>query len=117
MSYTLRVLVLLAMAACLPAGEELVGTTSANFLKIPVMARPAAMGEARSRAGLIGADADAADGDALSVRDVDGAGGASVRLSVERWDRGDLSIVDDDVAVEVPCAFIVNGRPFAVMLA
>jgi FdhD protein len=66
---------------------------------------------------LIGADADAADGDALSVRDVDGAGGASLRLPVERWDRGDLSIVDDDVAVEVPCAFVVNGRPFAVMLA
>lgn len=38
----------LLAAAPLRAGEESVGTTSANFLKIPPHARPAAMGEAFS---------------------------------------------------------------------
>jgi len=36
----------LSAAAGLRAGQESVGTTSANFLKIPYSARPAAMGEA-----------------------------------------------------------------------
>lgn len=40
------VAVVLALAVHGRAGEESVGTTSANFLKIPAHARPAAMGEA-----------------------------------------------------------------------
>lgn len=40
------ILLSFSAAAILRAGEESVGTTSANFLKIPAHARPAAMGEA-----------------------------------------------------------------------
>ncbi len=38
------------------------------------------------------------------------------RVPVSQW-RGAPVAVEDAVAVEVPCAFVVNGRPFAVMLA
>src|ERR1700677_1931964 len=39
-------LALCSAGASLRAGEESVGTTSANFMKIPYSARPAGMGEA-----------------------------------------------------------------------
>ncbi|MES2201079.1 MAG: PorV/PorQ family protein [candidate division FCPU426 bacterium] len=42
----LRSLALLCLSRALIAGPESVGNTSANFLKIPINARPAAMGEA-----------------------------------------------------------------------
>jgi FdhD protein len=37
-------------------------------------------------------------------------------VQVFRW-RGASLAVEDAVAVEAPCAFVINGRPFAVMLA
>ena len=43
---SLPLLLIMALAPRLNAGAESVGTTSANFLKIPTHARPAAMGEA-----------------------------------------------------------------------
>ena len=46
LSLPLVVTLALSLAAPLRAGVESVGTTSANFLKIPADARPAAMGEA-----------------------------------------------------------------------
>ena len=46
----------------------------------------------------------------------DGLRGAFERIPVVQWS-GSASTVVDAVAVEVPCAFVVNGRPFAVMLA
>jgi FdhD protein len=47
---------------------------------------------------------------------VPGAEEAYARVPVSQW-RGSPVAVEDAVAVEVPCAFVVNGRPFAVMLA
>jgi FdhD protein len=42
--------------------------------------------------------------------------GGVERVLVTQW-RGESGTVEDLVAVESPCAFVVNGRPFAVMLA
>lgn len=49
--------------------------------------------------------------------DLDGLGGAHVRVAVERWQDGSARPAQDDVAEECPVALIYNGVPFAVMLA
>jgi len=39
------------------------------------------------------------------------------RRAVERWRDGKRHCVDDDIAEEVPVAFVYNDAPFAVMMA
>jgi len=39
------------------------------------------------------------------------------RRAVERWRHGKRHCVDDDIAEEVPIAFVYNDAPFAVMMA
>jgi FdhD protein len=64
----------------------------------------------------VGADRETAIPPVTTVPDASGALGAFERVPVSQW-RGAPVAVEDAVAVEVPCAFVVNGRPFAVMLA
>lgn len=49
--------------------------------------------------------------------DLEGLGGARVRVPVARWQDGVARAGFDDVAEECPVALIYNGVPFAVMLA
>ena len=51
------------------------------------------------------------------VGDSAGAGAGSVRRIVDRRRARSQVRVEDEIAEEVPVAFVVNGRPFAVMLA
>ena len=53
----------------------------------------------------------------MNPGDLDGLGGAHVRVAVERWQDGAARPDLDDVAEECPVALIFNGVPFAVMLA
>ncbi len=53
----------------------------------------------------------------MSDRDVTGLGGAHQRVPVERWRLTGGETAAEEVATEVPIAFIYNGVPFAVMLA
>ncbi len=45
------------------------------------------------------------------------AGAGSVVRTVERWRGGELQRIDDQIAEEVPVAFVYNDVPFAVMMA
>ena len=53
----------------------------------------------------------------MSDRGLHGLGGAHAEALVERWRDGECSSGTEDVAEEVPVAFVYNGEPFAVMLA
>ncbi len=53
----------------------------------------------------------------MSDRDVTGMGGAHRRVPVERWRLTGGETAAEEVATEVPIAFVYNGVPFAVMLA
>lgn len=53
----------------------------------------------------------------MSDRDVSGLGGAHRRVPVERWRLAGSEVAAEEVASEVPVAFVYNGVPFAVMLA
>lgn len=53
----------------------------------------------------------------MSDRDLAGLGSAHVEVEVDRVRAGVRERARDEVAEEVPVAFVYNGEPFAVMLA
>ncbi len=53
----------------------------------------------------------------MSDRGLAGLGAAHVEVEVGRWRSGRLERACEEVAEEVPVAFVYNGVPFAVMLA
>jgi FdhD protein len=53
----------------------------------------------------------------MTRRDLTGLGPAHGSLPVQRWTEAGVERAVDEVAKEVPVAFVYNGVPFAVMLA
>ena len=53
----------------------------------------------------------------MSRRDLSGLGEAHRRVAVARWRPTGVEHAHEELADEVPVAFVVNGEPFAVMLA
>jgi FdhD protein len=53
----------------------------------------------------------------VSTREFQGLGAAHVSVRGRRWQASGLAEADEQLAEEVPVAFVYNGVPFAVMLA